>query len=123
MAEIITQVPWQVTPKLRRKLPRKAVQWVEAAMQVAIHQHPLSWITQWGARLMLQVALEEEVMAFLERDWHQRCPRDPSGWRNGTKPRTVKVGGGQLSRSTPACFRLTSPVCPSWRRSSLSSTS
>jgi len=45
MAEIITQVPRQVTQKVRRKLPRKAVQWVEAAMQVAVSQQPLARIT------------------------------------------------------------------------------
>jgi len=50
---------------------------------------------------MLQVALEEEVMAFLQRDWHQRCPRDPSTRRNGTKPRTIKVGGGDLTIAMP----------------------
>jgi putative transposase len=99
MAEIIAQVSWQVTPKVR-KLPRKAVQWVEAAMQVAISQQPLAWITQWGARLMLQVALEEEVMAFLQRDWHERRSKG-SPWRNGTKLRTIKVGGGDVRIAMP----------------------
>jgi hypothetical protein len=68
MAEIIAQVPWQVTSKARRKLPRKAAQLVEAAMQITASQHPLAWIAQWGGRLMLQVALEEEVVTFLKRD-------------------------------------------------------
>ena len=63
-AKIVPQVPWQVTQKVR-ELPRKAAQLVEAAMQITASQHPLAWITQWGARLMLQVALEEEVVAFL----------------------------------------------------------
>jgi transposase-like protein len=100
MTEIVAQVPWQVTPKVR-KLPRKATQLVEAAMQSALSQHPLSWITQWGARLMLQVALEEEVMAFLERDWYERKGGGSPGWRNGSKSRRVKVGGGDLLLPMP----------------------
>jgi transposase-like protein len=100
MAEIIAQVPWQVTPKVRRKLPRKAAQLVEAAMQITASQHPLAWIAQWGARLMLQVALEEEVMAFLGRDWYERRPKG-SSWRNGSKPRTVKVAGGDVTIAMP----------------------
>jgi putative transposase len=100
MTEIIAQVPWQVTQKVRRKLPRKAAQLVEAAMQIRASQHPLAWITQWGARLMLQVALEEEVMAFLGRDWYERRP-EGSSWRNGSKPRTVKVAGGDVKIAMP----------------------
>ena len=100
MAKIVAQVPWQVTPKVR-KLPRKAAQLVEAAMQTATSQHPLAWIAQWGARLMLQVALEEEVMAFLQRDWYERRPGGSSIWRNGSKPRTVKVAGGDVTIAMP----------------------
>lgn len=100
MVKIVAQVPWQVTPKVR-KLPRKAAQLVEAAMQTATSQHPLAWIAQWGARLMLQVALEEEVMAFLQRDWYERRPGGSSIWRNGSKPRTVKVAGGDVTIAMP----------------------
>ncbi|MFH0872139.1 MAG: IS256 family transposase, partial [bacterium] len=100
MTKIVTQIPWQVTQKVR-KLPRKAAQLVEAAMQITTSQHPLAWITQWGARLMLQVALEEEVMAFLRRDWYERRPGGSSIWRNGSKPRTVKVAGGDVTIAMP----------------------
>lgn len=67
MAQMGAQVPWQVTQKVR-SLPRKAAQRVETAMQITASQHPLVWITPWGARLMLQVAWEEEGMAFRQRD-------------------------------------------------------
>jgi len=100
MTKIVTQIPWRVTQKVR-KLPRKAARLVEAAMQIKASQHPLAWITQWGARLMLQVALEEEVMAFLERDWYERRSGGSPGWRNAAKPRTVKVGGGDLLLAMP----------------------
>jgi hypothetical protein len=81
---------------------------------------------------MLQVALEEEVMAFLQRDWHERRPGS-SSWRNGSKLRTVKVAGGdgrspcrkyaeREDRSTLGCFHLTSTGCGRWRRQFPSST-
>jgi transposase-like protein len=69
-------------------------------MQIRASQHPLSWIAQWGARLMLQVALEEEVVAFLGRDWYERRPGG-SPWRNGSKPRTVKMAGGDVRIAMP----------------------
>jgi hypothetical protein len=50
---------------------------------------------------MLQVALEEEVVAFLQRDWYERRPGGSSVWRNGNKPRTVKVAGGDLTLAMP----------------------
>jgi len=99
-AKIAAQVPWQVTQKVR-ELPRKAAQLVGAAMQITTSQHPLAWITQWGARLMLQVALEEEEVAFLRRDWYERRPGGSSVWRNGSKSRTVKVAGGDLTLAMP----------------------
>jgi hypothetical protein len=101
-------------------------------MQITASQHPPAWITRCGARLMLQVALEEEVMAFLQRDWHERRPGG-SSWRNGSKLRTVKVAGGdgrspcrkyaeREDRSTLGCFHLTSTGCGRWRRQFPSST-
>ncbi|MFN3476375.1 MAG: hypothetical protein ACK4Z6_02305 [Candidatus Methylomirabilales bacterium] len=83
----IPQAPLSVIRK-GRQVPRRVAPLLEAAMGIALSEHPLAWITQWGARLMLQVALEEEVVAFLERDWYARRPTGgPSGWRNGSKPR------------------------------------
>ncbi len=85
-----------------RTLPRKARRLVEAAFARTLREHPLARLTQWGARLMLQVALEEEMLAFLGRDWYERGRGGVApGWRNGSKPRTVKVAGGDVRLAMP----------------------
>jgi hypothetical protein len=100
---------------------------------MALVEHSLALVTKLGARLMLQVALEEEVLAFLERDWYERRSINGApGWRNGAKPRTVKVAGGDLTIPMPqvrgpegpfppGCCRLTPRGSRSWRRRSRSS--
>lgn len=52
---------------------------------------PLTELTNIGARMMLQSALEEEVTAYLQRDYYERSA-ETKGSRNGSKPRTVKIG-------------------------------
>ena len=46
--------------------------------------------------MMVQVALEEELRAFLGRDWYERRSNGQEGIRAGSKPRTVKVGCGDI---------------------------
>lgn len=55
-------------------------------------------IVRIGARMMLQVAVEEEVTAFLEKDYYGRGGR---GNRNGYKPRVIKVGHGDIRIDMP----------------------
>ena len=50
--------------------------------------------------MMLQSALEEEVTIYLERDYYERSTQK-SGRRNGSKPRTVKVGDGDIPLRMP----------------------
>ncbi len=50
--------------------------------------------------MMVHSALEEEVTAFLERDYYERIIVK-RGSRNGTKPREVKVGGGDIEIRMP----------------------
>ena len=45
--------------------------------------------------MMLQSAMEEEVTTYLERDFYERTP-SAKGSRNGSKPRTVKIGSGDI---------------------------
>jgi mutator family transposase len=47
----------------------------------------------WGARLILQQALEEEVSEFLGRRRYERAEETVSH-RNGYEPRTVKTTSG-----------------------------
>jgi len=57
-------------------------------------------LTRIGARMMLQAAIEEEVTACLERDYYERNI-SAKGSRNGSKPRTVKVGSGDIELKMP----------------------
>src|SRR4030042_1474558 len=61
---------------------------------------PLTELTRIGARMMLQVALEEEITAHLERDYYERTT-SAKGKRNGSKPRAVKIGSGDIGRRMP----------------------
>jgi len=50
--------------------------------------------------MMLEAALEEELTAFLERDYYERRTYQ-KGSRSGSKPRTIKVGSGDIEISMP----------------------
>src|SRR5512144_2983451 len=57
-------------------------------------------LTRIGAKMMLQSALEEEVTAYLQRDYYERTG-GAKGSRSGSKPRTVKIGGGDIGLKMP----------------------
>ena len=60
----------------------------------------LGELTRIGARMMLQVAVEEEITAYLARDHYERTS-SAKGSRNGSKPRTVKIGSGDIGIRMP----------------------
>lgn len=84
-----------------RSLSKKAKKVIEENL-AAFMELPSSLmeLTKIGARLMLQSALEEEVTVFLERDFYER-KKVGNGRRNGYKPRTVKVGSGDIGLRMP----------------------
>lgn len=84
-----------------RSLSKKAKKVIEESV-TAFMELPSSLmeVTRIGARLMLQSALEEEVTAFLERDWYER-KNAGKGSRNGYKHRTVKTGSGDIEVRMP----------------------
>lgn len=67
-----------------------------ADMEVGVAGSPLRQFVARAAQLMLQVALEEQVDAFLGRGYYQRGPRTRRGWRNGYGERTLKSEAGPL---------------------------
>lgn len=75
-------------------------------------------VTRIEAGLMLQSALEEEVTAFLGRDFYER-KETGKGRRNGYEPRTVKVGNGDIELRMPQ-VRGSSPfhslLLPPWMK-------
>ena len=58
-------------------------------------------LTKVGARMMIQIALEEELMAFLGRDYYERRSNGQEGSRAGSKPRTIKIGCGDIEIEMP----------------------
>lgn len=83
---------------------------------------PLDFFAREGARILLQVALEEEVTEFLERRWYERRSESPKGYRNGKKRRNVQCGSGEVEIWRPKVvgaekgFR--SRVIERWQRKS-----
>jgi putative transposase len=57
-------------------------------------------VTTIGARMMLWVAVEEEVTSYLQRDYYERSA-EARGSRNGSNPRSVKVGCGDIEIMMP----------------------
>lgn len=65
---------------------------------------PLEAIVRRGARVMLQAALEHEVVEYLERNKHEKREADSEfrGYRNGyAKQRSLTVGSGTIKVKLP----------------------
>lgn len=86
---------------MRKSLTKKAKKVIDAGMENLMNVPMTLWnIVKHGAQMMLQSALEEEVTIYLERDYYERSPQK-KGKRNGSKPRTVKVGDGDIMIRMP----------------------
>jgi transposase-like protein len=84
-----------------RSLSKKSKKVIEKSMKEFMQRNSLVEITKVGARMMIQIALEEELMAFLGRDYYQRRSVGQVGSRAGSKPRTVKIGCGDIELEMP----------------------
>ena len=85
---------------MKRSLSKKSKKVIEENLEELKAMPPLRELTRIGARMMLQVALEEEITANLERDYYERTT-SAKGSRNGSKPRTVKIGSGDIGIKMP----------------------
>jgi len=85
---------------VKKSLSKKAQKVIEENLEEFMKMPSLIELTKLGARMMLQSALEEEVTAFLERDYYERAIVK-KGSRNGTKPRGVKIGCGDIEIRMP----------------------
>lgn len=83
-----------------KSLSKKAKKVIEENLEELMAVPPLRELTRIGARMMLQVALEEEITAHLDRDYYERTS-SAKGSRNGSKPRTVKIGRGDIGIRMP----------------------
>ena len=83
---------------------------------------PLELLAREGAKVILTVALEEEVTSFLERGRYQRVRGNGHGYRNGHRRRKVGTGAGKIEVAVPRvadtqeCFR--SRLLEAWQRRS-----
>jgi Transposase and inactivated derivatives len=62
---------------------------------------PLELFAQEGARLLLTVAMEEEVTDFLKRRPFERSQGNLRGYRNGHRERQVSCGAGEVEVAVP----------------------
>lgn len=85
---------------VKKSLSKKSKKVIEENLEEFMAMPPLTELTRIGARMMLQVAVEEEITAYLARDHYERTS-SARGKRNGTKPRTVKTGGGDIGIRMP----------------------
>lgn len=92
---------------MRKSLSEKGRKVIEGAVEVLKSLGSLAEVVRIGAKMMLQSALEEEVTAYLQRDYYERVAGS-KGTRNGSKPRTVKTGCGDITVEMPQ-VRETAP--------------
>lgn len=85
---------------MRVSLSKKAKKVIEENFEAFMQVSSLTELTRIGARMMLQTALEEEVTAFLNRDYYERNAK-AKGSRSGSKARTIKVGCGDIKLKMP----------------------
>lgn len=93
---------------MRKRLSKKSEKVIKEMMEERLFEHPLALVAKAGARMMLQVALEEEITAFLERDSYERR-EGAKGYRNGYKERTIKLPCGDIRVNMPQARNMEGP--------------
>jgi transposase-like protein len=83
-----------------RSLSKKSKKIIEKSIEGHMQLSSLAELTKIGARMMLEVAIEEELTAFLGRDYYERR-KGQEGSRSGSKPRTIKIGCGDIEIEMP----------------------
>jgi len=86
---------------MRKSLSKKSKKVIEKSMKEFMQRDSLVELTKIGARMMIQIALEEELRAFLGRDHYERRSAGQKGSRAGSKPRTIKTGCGDIEIEMP----------------------
>lgn len=85
---------------MMRSLSKKSKKVIEKNLEEFTGGQSLIELTRTGAKMMLEVAVQEELTAFLGRDYYERR-EGQGGSRSGTKPRTVKIGCGDIGIRMP----------------------
>ena len=66
-----------------------------------LNGQPLELLAREGARLVLSVALEEEVADYLGRQRYERNQGCRRGYRNGHRDRQISCGAGEIEVAMP----------------------
>jgi putative transposase len=85
---------------MKKSVSKKVEKVIKEGLEEMTQRSSLREVTTTGARMMLRVAIEEEVTAYLQRDYYERSA-EARGSRNGSKPRSVKVGCGDIEIMMP----------------------
>lgn len=85
---------------MKKSISKKAKKVIEKGIEELTIMPSLERITRIGAQMMLQAAIEEEVTAYLGRDYYERKD-SANGSRSGSKPRSIKIGGGDIQIEMP----------------------
>lgn len=88
-------------------ISKKSRKVIEENLEELKERQPLKEITRMGARMALQVAIEEELCMLLGRDYYER--NNQVGSRNGSKRRAVNVGCGEIEIKMPQVRGLEKP--------------
>ncbi len=83
-----------------KRLSKKSEKVIKEVTEGRFFENPLSVMAKEGAKIMLRVALEEEITEALGRDFYERSPT-AKGHRNGYKDRTVKLSCGDINIPMP----------------------
>jgi transposase-like protein len=86
---------------MRESLSKKSKKVIEKGLEELKQRSSLAELTRIGARMMLEVAVEDELTAFLGRDYYERRNDEQKGSRSGSKPRTIKIGSGDIEINMP----------------------
>ncbi len=80
----------------------------------------LAQLARMGGKLLLEVAMREEVVECLGRERYERGGDEPTGHRNGHRRRRVQMGAGpvevDIPKITGALLPLRSEVFPAFKR-------
>lgn len=99
---------------MRKRYSRKAQKAMDEVLGIGDRagEHPLEFVAREGARLILTVAVEEEVAAFLGRDWYERRGEGAGGYRNGSRPRSFLGACGEVTVEVPRVRGAGAPFRP-----------
>jgi len=83
-----------------RSLSKKSKKIIEKRLEEFKQRESLVELTKVGARMAIEVAIEEELTALLQRDYYERRT-DQQGSRAGSKGRTINIGCGNIEIDMP----------------------